>query len=133
MGFLPWEIQVAFPGESQLRQSLATQPTTHAGCLTVSIIHRTLTRTNNPLNSDMDYRIFIVRTDVHACDCTRGCTDTEREAALKVDSGKKIPCSTGESNLRQRRDGPITKNYIPPQGGIILLKGSNSAEGELFS
>ena len=42
--------------ESQLRQShrmhvhsdrvvLATQPTVHAGCISVSIIHRTLTRT----------------------------------------------------------------------------------------
>ena len=31
-----------------------------------------------------------MRTDVNACDCTRGCTDTGRESALKVDSGKKI-------------------------------------------
>ena len=42
MGFLPWKIRVAFPGESQLRQSRATQPTVHAGCFIVSIIHRTL-------------------------------------------------------------------------------------------
>ena len=56
----------------------------------------------------MDYTIFElnVRTDVNACDYTRGCTDTVRESALKVDSGRKIPCRTGESNLRQRRDGP---------------------------
>ena len=33
MGFLPWEIWVAFPRESQLRQSCATQPKVHAGCL----------------------------------------------------------------------------------------------------
>ena len=32
IAFLPWEIQVAFPGKSQLRQSRATQPTVHAGC-----------------------------------------------------------------------------------------------------
>ena len=38
-----------------------------------------------------------------------GCTDTERESALKVDSGKKIPCRTGESNLCQRRAGPMLK------------------------
>ena len=31
MGFLPWEIRVAFPGESLLRQSRATQPSVHAG------------------------------------------------------------------------------------------------------
>ena len=32
-------------GESQLRQSYATQPTVRAGCFSVSIIHRTLTWT----------------------------------------------------------------------------------------
>ena len=35
-----------------------------------------------------------------------GCTDTVRESALKVDSGRKIPCRTGESNLPQRRADP---------------------------
>ena len=49
MEFLPWEIRVAFPGESQLRQSRATQPTVHAGCYSVSIIHRTLTWTTGSL------------------------------------------------------------------------------------
>ena len=33
-----------------------------------------------------------------------GCTDTVKESALKVDSGKKIPCRTGEPNLRHQRD-----------------------------
>ena len=55
----------------------------------------------------MDYGIFNVQTDVNACDYTRGCTDTVRESALKVDSRRKIPCSTGKSNLRRRRDGPM--------------------------
>ena len=36
----------------------------------------------------------------------RGCTDTVRESALTVDSGRKIPCRTGEWNLQQRRAGP---------------------------
>ena len=54
----------------------------------------------------MDYDVFNVRIDVNACDRTRGCTDTVRESALRVDSGRKIPCRTGESNLRQRRAGP---------------------------
>ena len=62
---------------------------------------------HNPPNSDMDYRVFIVHTDVNACDCTRGCTDAERESALTVDYVKKIPCSTWESDLTQRRDGPM--------------------------
>ena len=30
-----------------------------------------------------------------------GCTDTVREPALEVDSGRKIPCRTGDSNPRQ--------------------------------
>ena len=49
MGFLPWEIRVAFPGESRLRQSRATQPTVHVGYFSVSIIHRTLTWTTGSL------------------------------------------------------------------------------------
>ena len=46
VGFLLWEIQVAFPRKSQPPKSCATQPTAHAGCL--SNFH-------NPPNSDMDY------------------------------------------------------------------------------
>ena len=29
-----------------------------------------------------------------------------RESALKLDSGRKIPCRTGESDLRQQLAGP---------------------------
>ena len=70
LGFLPWEIRVAFPGESQLRQSRATQPTVHVG---FQWFH-------NPPNSGMDTRIFNVLTDVRACDCTRDGTDTIRKS-----------------------------------------------------
>ena len=49
MEFLPWEIRIAFPGESQLRQGRATQPTIHAGCFSVFRIHRTLTWTTGSL------------------------------------------------------------------------------------
>ena len=45
MGFLPWGIWVAFPRESQLGHSHATQRTVPAGCFSVSIIHQTLTWT----------------------------------------------------------------------------------------
>ena len=56
-----------------------------------------------------------MRTDVSACNCTRGCTDTKRESALKVDSGKKIPCHTRESNLHQPHDSLMLYqlHYIP--------------------
>ena len=56
----------------------------------------------NAANSDFGYKVFNVCTDVNACDCTQGCTNTVRDCALKVDSGRKIPCGTGESNLCQR-------------------------------
>ena len=39
--------------------------------------------------------------------CTQGYTVTVRESAPKVDSGRKIPCRTGDSNLRRRRAGPM--------------------------
>ena len=76
----------------------------------------------------MDYGIFNVRTIVNACDCIRGCTDTVRESALKVDSGRKIPFGTGESNQRQRRAGPMLYqlSYIPiPAVQAPLLKRIN--------
>ena len=63
----------------------------------------------------MDYGIFNARTDINARDYTRGSTDTVRESALKVDSGRKIPCRTGESNLRRQRASPMLYQliYIP--------------------
>ena len=36
----------------------------------------------------MDYRIFIVHTDVDAYDCSQGCMDTEGVSALKVALGR---------------------------------------------
>ena len=97
MGFLPWEIRVAFP-ESQLQQSHATQTTVHAGCFNVSIIHRTPTWITRSLTCPQ----MLMHATAH-----RGVRTHVRESALKVDSGRKIPCRTRESNLRQRRDGPM--------------------------
>ena len=65
----------------------------------------------------MNYGIFNVHTDVNACDCTWGCTDTVTGSALKVDSGRKITRCTGESKLRLRLAGPMfyqLSSYIPP-------------------
>ena len=70
-----------------------------AGYVCVAIIHRTLTWTIGSVSCAQ----ILVHTIVHRV------TDTERESVLKVHSGKKIPCRTGESNLRQRRDGPMLK------------------------
>ena len=46
-----------------------------------------------------------------------GCTDTVKESAPKVDSGRKIPCRTEESSLPRRRAGPTLYqlSYIPTQ------------------
>ena len=96
-GFLPWEIRVAFPGESQLRQNGVKQPTVHAGCFSICIIHRTLTCTTGSLTCAQMFMHRIAH---------EGCSDTVRESALKVDSGRKIPCRTEQSNLPQRRAGP---------------------------
>ena len=48
-GISPMGNSDAFPWESQLRQSRATQSTVHPGCFSVSIIHRTLTWTAESL------------------------------------------------------------------------------------
>ena len=103
------KIQVALPGESQLPQSHATQTTlaaVHAMCLCF----------HNPLDSDKDYGIFNMCTDVNACYCTQAQMGTLRECALKVDFGRKIPCCTRESNLCRRHAGPMLYqlSYIPP-------------------
>ena len=45
---------------------------------------------HNPPNSDMDYGLFNVRSDVNACDCTRACTDTRKRALhWKLTPGEK--------------------------------------------
>ena len=79
---------------------------------------------HNPPNSDMDYGIFNVRTNVNACDCARGCTDTVRESGLKVHSRRKIHCRTGEWNPRQQRAGPALYqlSYIPSQKLLSFLQ-----------
>ena len=97
MGFLPWEIRVVFPRESQMRQSRAAQPTVHAGCFSVSIIDQTLTWAT--------WSLTCAQMLMHAI-THRGVRTHVRESALKVDSVRKI-VRTGESNLRQQRDSPM--------------------------
>ena len=94
------------PRESQLRQSRATQPRVHSGCFSVSIVHRTLTWTTGSLTCAQ----MQMYTTAHG-----GCTDTEGESALQVDSGRNIPGRTGESNLRGRRTNLMLyqRSYIP--------------------
>ena len=113
MEFLPWENGWPSPGKAS-SDSVALP---NLWCMLGALCF------HNPPSFDMDYGIFNVRTDVHACDCTWGCTDTVRESALKVDSGRKIPCRTEESPLRRRRAGPMLyqPSYIPTLMGFSVV------------
>ena len=88
MGFLPFEIRVAFPGESQLPQDRATQPTVHTGCFSVSIIRRTLTWTTRSLACAQ----MLMHAIAHGVVRTHA-----RESALKVDS-ERIKSLTSSGN-----------------------------------
>ena len=44
---------------------------------------------------------------------TGGCTDTVRESALKDNTGRKIPCRTGDSNLRQYCAWLLSRTLYP--------------------
>ena len=88
IGFFPWEYLGCLP-RGQPAATEARYPT-YGTCWVFQCFH-------NPPNSDMDYGTFHVQTNVNAWDCTCGCTDTVRESALKVDSGRKIPRRTGGS------------------------------------
>ena len=107
MGFLPWEIQVAFPRERQLQQCRPTQPSVHAECFSVSIIHRTLTWATGSLTCAQ----MLMHAIAHG-----GVRTHVKESALKVDSGRKLSCHIKEMNLRQQRAGPTLYqlSYIPP-------------------
>ena len=114
-GFLPWEIRVAFRRESQLQQRYTTQPTVHGGCFSVSIILLTLTWTTGSLSCAQ----MLMHAIAHA-----GVRTHVRESSLKVDSGRKIPCRTRESNLRQQCDGPLLYLWAtsPPHIYTISIK-----------
>ena len=70
---------VFFPRGSQLWQSRATQSTVHAGCSSVSIIHRTLTWTTGSLTCEH----MLTHAIAHG-----GVRTHVRESTLKVDSGE---------------------------------------------
>ena len=77
--------------------------------LGVSVLHK-------PTISDMYYRIFNARTDVNACDCTRGCTDTVRVCTA--------PKSLAAPGNRTRVSGvPVRRSsYIPTLRSIDSKK-----------
>ena len=68
------ENRVAFPGESQLRQSRATQTRVHAGSVSASIFHPALTRTTGSLTCAQ----ILMHTIAH------GVVGRPQQSALKV-------------------------------------------------
>ena len=96
---------------------------------------------HNPSNSDWTTgTLTCAQVLIHAI-AHGGVWTHVRECALKVDSGRKIPCRTGKSNLRQRRDGPTLYqlSYIPTPQRFFFFFGSprkltkTPCESQLFS
>ena len=72
----------------------------------------------------MDYGIFNVRTDVNASNCTRGCTDTVRESAQKVDSGEKKKKSLPHRVILPVTDAHVYSSFLLinfPDSGVLML------------
>ena len=96
-------------------------------CVCVSVIHRTLTWTTGSLT----WAQMLMHATAHG-----GVRTHVRESALKVDSGRKIPCCRGESNLRQQHDGPMLCQWATSSTQVryFFLKHSpmlHEADGEL--
>ena len=119
LAFLPWEIKVAFPRERQLWQSRVNQPPVHAGCFSVSIIHRTLIWTTGSLT----HAQMLMHMIAHGGCRHGGSMDTLKESAQKADSGTKILCCTRESNLGQQHAAPTLYqlSYIPAKLVFVLF------------
>ena len=58
-----------------------------------------------------------------------GCTDTPRESALKVDSGRKIPCLTGNQTCLSSMLVRLSANELHPQPRNVIF----SQSGEVMT
>ena len=65
--------------------------------------------------------IFNVRADVKACDCTRGLYGHRKRVCTEIDSGRKIPCLTGESNQPQRRAGSTFYQLSLSSSSVVIF------------
>ena len=78
---------------------------------------------HNPSNSDMDYGMFNVHTNVNACDCTRGCTDTRKRVCTESWHWEKNPLphrGIEPASAACRSDVPATE--LHPQKTKRLAK-----------
>ena len=55
------------------------------------------------------YNCQYAHTDADACHRSLGNTSAVRQSALKMDSGRKVPCHTRESNWRQHCAWPFSQ------------------------
>ena len=79
---------------------------------------------HNPPNSNMDYRIFIVRTDVNACNCTQGLQTPKESLQWKLTLGRKFLATrgdlTGISGVTVRCSNQLS--YIPSHPSVHKYK-----------
>ena len=94
-----------FPGKASCDRVTLPQPAVHAGCFSVSIIHRTLTWTTGSLKCAQ----MLIHTVAHVVYTHRKRVCTESWL------WERNPLPQGKSNLSQRRAGPTLYqlSYIP--------------------
>ena len=70
---------------------------------------------HNPPDSDMDYRVFNVRTDVNACDCTWGVRTPKESLHWKLTLGRKSLVAPGNRTFVSGLTGRYSNqlSYIP--------------------
>ena len=106
----PWDFFHENSGWLPLGKLDATESRypTYGACWVFQFFH-------NPPNSDMDYRIFNVRTDVNTCECTRKCGNTVRESALKLGE-KPLPHQGIEPESAACRSDSLPTELHPHNG-----------------
>ena len=92
MGFFHGKFRLLSLGKASC-DSRTTQPTVHAGCFSVSKIHKTLTLSTGALMRTQ----MLMHAITH-----RGVQTNLRESALKVDSGRKTLAAPGNRTYISR-------------------------------
>ena len=120
LGFLPWEIRVAFPAGSQLRQSRATQYTVHAAWVCVSSIHWTQDKNYMRINIHRTTSVYslirrvLVSLTESAHNVNSGDTSNSRHPKLNTKQSPIHVATTldrADVNKRSRWALPCRHNY----------------------
>ena len=127
MGFLPWEIWVAFPGRVSCDRVTLPNPRCMLGVLVFSIIQRTLTWTTGSLTS-LKCAQMLMHATAH-----RGVLTHIRESALKVNSGRKSLPALGNRTCVSSMTVGCSTNELHHHHKIISLCVPASSWKKLFS